>query len=468
MICSQPRLRGAPGLPQARLATSSWTRTGPVDGLLPSGSRLAGRRQLHRQHSVPSARRCSLCVRAAGGLFGGSNEVFVAGAAGQLGVRVVLQLLDAGIKVAAGVPDKEEAQNLLNFAKTYELIKKDNQSKLRLVEVDPTTLVSSIPAGGTVLAVAGDSTSGKGIDARLASGALSAAKEAGAKRFVLITPQGGAASGGGLLGLFGLGGGGGSNGRSSLEQEVISSGLSFVIIRHGKNDFSSSKSRGGSAGLQLGPEGSLPTGASYQPQQVAAATAGALQQAASNVILEAWADPSAPYTPVADLLGPVLPSAAVEDAAEVSRPEPEPAAQQEEESPKPKRKGGLLGANRGSLKAAQNGSEPEDEKPAAGLFGGRSAWASKRSAEAEDDSSSPSPGGVLGGLLGGAKQEAQSVQPDGKSARKAAARASKAQAAAAKQSGRKAGDRPGDEEESGGSWLSLLGIGQKTSFVDEE
>ena len=74
--------------------------------------------------------------------------------------------------------------------------------------------------GATVLAVAGDSTSGKRADARLASGSLQAAKEAGARRFVLITPQGGAASGGGLLGLFGLGGGGGSGGRSSLEQEV--------------------------------------------------------------------------------------------------------------------------------------------------------------------------------------------------------------------------------------------------------
>ena len=30
----------------------------------------------------------------------------------------------------------EEAQSLLSFAKTYELIKKDNQSKLRLAEVD--------------------------------------------------------------------------------------------------------------------------------------------------------------------------------------------------------------------------------------------------------------------------------------------------------------------------------------------
>ena len=36
----------------------------------------------------------------------------------------------------AGVPDLGEAQTLLGFAKTYELIKKDNQSKLRLAEVD--------------------------------------------------------------------------------------------------------------------------------------------------------------------------------------------------------------------------------------------------------------------------------------------------------------------------------------------
>ena len=34
------------------------------------------------------------------------------------------------------MPDLEEAQAQLNFAKTYELIKKDNLSKLRLAEVD--------------------------------------------------------------------------------------------------------------------------------------------------------------------------------------------------------------------------------------------------------------------------------------------------------------------------------------------
>ena len=53
---------------------------------------------------------------------------------------------DLGGLQLAGVPDIEEAQNLLKFAKTYELIKKDNQSKLRLVEVDASTLASKIPS----------------------------------------------------------------------------------------------------------------------------------------------------------------------------------------------------------------------------------------------------------------------------------------------------------------------------------
>lgn len=41
--------------------------------------------------------------------------------------------------------------------------------------------------------------------------------------------------------------------------------------------------------------------------QVAALAAGALQQASGNVIIEAWADSTAPYTPVNDLLGSVRP-----------------------------------------------------------------------------------------------------------------------------------------------------------------
>ena len=75
--------------------------------------------------------------------------------------------------------------------------------------------------GGQVLVVVADAPVGKKADTRLGSRALAAAKEAGAGRFVLITPQGGAASGGGLLGIFNLGGGG-SGGQSRLEKEVRS------------------------------------------------------------------------------------------------------------------------------------------------------------------------------------------------------------------------------------------------------
>lgn len=45
----------------------------------------------------------------------------------------------------------------------------------------------------------------------------------------------------------------------------------------------------------------------FDGTQVAAVAAGALQQSSGNVILEAWADPAAPYTPVDDLLESVRP-----------------------------------------------------------------------------------------------------------------------------------------------------------------
>ena len=50
--------------------------------------------------------------------------------------------------------------------------------------------------------------------------------------------------------------------------QVISSGLSYVIVRTAKNDFSGQKGAGDAANLQLGPEGSLPASARYQPLQV--------------------------------------------------------------------------------------------------------------------------------------------------------------------------------------------------------
>ncbi|KAK9867559.1 hypothetical protein WJX84_011039 [Apatococcus fuscideae] len=472
MICLQAQSLQTVGQSHQRHKLCGQRITSNTGSLCAPQQRLHVFRRVSRERKGKSAGRCSICVRAAGGIggiFGGSyGEIFVAGAAGQLGVRVVLQLIDAGFKVVAGVPDLEEAQAQLNFAKTYELIKKDNLSKLRLAEVDlgnEGSLASEMSRGGQVLVVVADAPVGKKADTRLGSRALAAAKEAGAGRFVLITPQGGAASGGGLLGIFNLGGGG-SGGQSRLEKEVVSSGMDYVIVRHAKNDFSSARQNEKEAvKLQLGPAGSLPSRARYQPIQVAAATAAALQQASGNVILEAWSDSDAPSMPVAELLSSVLESATTEqEAPAASEPEPE-----EESSPEPE--SGLFGLGGSPAKSSgQNGAVPEEEPAAGGLFGTRSVRASKRNTKAADEPQSKR-GGGLGGLLSGAKQEAQQVQPDGKSARKAAARAQKATTALAKKAGRKAGDRPGtavDTEESGSSWLSLLGINQKTSYADDE
>ena len=50
-----------------------------------------------------------------------SNTVFVAGATGLTGARVVLELLHEGYKVRAGVDDLEEAQQLAKIAAQYEV-----------------------------------------------------------------------------------------------------------------------------------------------------------------------------------------------------------------------------------------------------------------------------------------------------------------------------------------------------------
>lgn len=51
-----------------------------------------------------------------------TNTVFVAGATGQAGVRIVHKLLRQGFVVRAGVPDLAAAQDLARLAATYKVI----------------------------------------------------------------------------------------------------------------------------------------------------------------------------------------------------------------------------------------------------------------------------------------------------------------------------------------------------------
>lgn len=63
------------------------------------------------------------------------NTVFVAGATGQSGARIVFTLLRQGFSVRAGVPDLASAQNLARLAAAYRTISPEESRRLNAIEV---------------------------------------------------------------------------------------------------------------------------------------------------------------------------------------------------------------------------------------------------------------------------------------------------------------------------------------------
>lgn len=100
---------------------------------------------------------------AAGSMFAGGRGrkdpqmVFVAGATGQVGVRIAQTLLRQGFAVRAGVPDLASAQELARLAAAYRLISPAEARRLNAVESDfedPEAIAKSIgPAAKVVITV---------------------------------------------------------------------------------------------------------------------------------------------------------------------------------------------------------------------------------------------------------------------------------------------------------------------------
>uniref|UniRef100_A0A0D9WEP3 NAD(P)-binding domain-containing protein n=1 Tax=Leersia perrieri TaxID=77586 RepID=A0A0D9WEP3_9ORYZ len=108
---------------------------------------------------------------AAGSLFAGGRgrkdpqTVFVAGATGQLGIRVAQTLLRQGFAVRAGVPDLESAQELARLAAAYRLISPAEARRLNAVQSDfddPEAIAKSIGAATKVVVTVSAAEKGPG------------------------------------------------------------------------------------------------------------------------------------------------------------------------------------------------------------------------------------------------------------------------------------------------------------------
>lgn len=80
--------------------------------------------------------------------------MFVAGATGRLGARIVRELALRGFNVRAGARNTERAQGFLNTASAYGIIPSNAARKVKIVPVDITdqdSVVSAIGNAGKVI-----------------------------------------------------------------------------------------------------------------------------------------------------------------------------------------------------------------------------------------------------------------------------------------------------------------------------
>jgi uncharacterized protein YbjT (DUF2867 family) len=84
--------------------------------------------------------------------------VFVAGATGRLGARIVRELLGQGVKVRAGVRNLDKADTFLAIAASYGLLSAEELGRLQVVECDlerPDTIASAIGSAAKVCMAGG-------------------------------------------------------------------------------------------------------------------------------------------------------------------------------------------------------------------------------------------------------------------------------------------------------------------------
>ncbi|DBA93536.1 TPA: hypothetical protein ACH3X3_013625 [Trebouxia sp. C0006] len=170
------------------------------------------------------------------------NTVFVAGATGRLGCRVVLELLrNKKLKVRAGARNPEEARNLVKTATDYGILTGDAARRLTVVPVDLEDEDSIAPAvgnaGRVVQAIGAAETklfdfgAPKRIDGEAAIKLVNVAKDLGVTQYIMVTSLGTGKVGfpASLLNLFW----GVLVFKKKAEKALEASGIPYVIVRPG-------------------------------------------------------------------------------------------------------------------------------------------------------------------------------------------------------------------------------------------
>ncbi|MEW5297169.1 MAG: hypothetical protein WDW36_000394 [Sanguina aurantia] len=167
--------------------------------------------------------------------------VFVAGATGRTGARIVRELLSAGFVVRAGARNVEEAEKVLDLAVTYGAIPADQAERIVVVPFDiedESTFVEALGDANKVVCAVGasetavfDTTGPQRIDGDGTTSLIEAATALGLDQFILISSLGTGKLGwpASVLNLFW----GVLTQKRKSEVVLERSGLRYVIIRPG-------------------------------------------------------------------------------------------------------------------------------------------------------------------------------------------------------------------------------------------
>ena len=245
-----------------------------------------------------------------------NGVVFVAGATGRVGYRVVRELLLAGFKVRAGVRNVEKAQEMFNTAsEEFSDLTRQQLSRLDIVSFDITDKESIPPAIGNstriVCAVGAaeseftDLTAPKKIDGEGTINLIQAAVEIGrTDQFVLVTSLGTGKFGwpAGILNLFG----GVLIFKRQAEKALEASGLRYVIVRPGGMERPTDEYKL-THNVKILPRDSI-FGGQVSRLQIAELVAAAVAnpELAENKCLEVVAESTAPLMQYEDLLNGAL------------------------------------------------------------------------------------------------------------------------------------------------------------------